>query len=116
MENVICLSGAGIAMRACRDCGLTRAAPEQERSRDPILALRVTHPCERCGAQVETPAPRAGMSATGYQYICDECGTPDDLVVARITLPDDLGIGYIHLCPDCIAAYDEPGFDGASVP
>lgn len=105
MSNVIYLAKSN---RRCQQCGLNKAACNTQQQRDPVLALRLTHRCDQCHDEVESVPPRQGVGATGYQHTCDECGSPEDLASARITLPDNLGTGYIYLCSACIAAHDEP--------
>lgn len=105
VSNVLYLPQAN---RKCRNCDCTKAVCGRIGTHDPHYALIPTIQCGTCGDLVEAKQPPINVSAkTGHVSCCDDCGTEDDLALATITLPENLGTGHIFLCPDCIARYDD---------
>lgn len=110
MQKVVYLPRAN---RVCSDCGCTKAVAAHVRHRltcsDPLMALAEVRPCGRCGDEIEV-APSPGARATpAYDFFCEDCGAGENLTRAEIQLPDGLGVGYVRLCADCVARYDEEG-------
>lgn len=104
MSNVVSyLPGAN---RRCADCGCTRAVPDSIARRDPTLAVVATRECNDCGARVEVETAVL-ESVTPASSSCDECGVVGMHARAEVELPEGMGTGYVLLCDECIAVYDE---------
>ena len=94
------------ADRRCGDCGCTRAVPDSVARRDPALAIIATRKCNDCGHRVEANTTILD-SVTPVAASCDECGAVGDHARAEVELPEGMGVGYVLVCEDCIALYDE---------
>lgn len=94
------------ANRKCPDCECTKAVPEAIARRDPVLCITPTAPCTRCDDHVEVSTAVLGTPRVQPLSLCEECGAEADLVRAEVYVGDG-GTGYLHVCPECIALYDE---------
>lgn len=94
------------ADRRCSDCGCKRAVPDSIAKRDPALAIVATRECTDCGYRVEVSTDVL-ESVVPESSSCDECGCIGSHARAEVELPEGMGTGYVLLCDDCIARYDE---------
>lgn len=78
--------------------------------RRPEFIFIPTRACDTCGDAVEVvvaPLIQRQHKKPTYVPACDDCGAPEGLVSAEVNLPDGMGKGWIYLCAECIARYDE---------
>lgn len=101
------------ANRKCPDCECTKAVPEAIARRDPKLCITPTVACTRCDDHVEVSTAVLGEPRTPPLSLCEECGAEADLVRAEVHIGDG-GTGYLEVCPECIALYDEAPVRAAS--
>lgn len=98
------------ANRRCDDCGCTKAVPETLARRDAALAVIPTRPCGRCDDYVEVdlaPLFRGLTSQREVERSCDDCGNTEGVNRVQVDLPDNLGTGWVAICAECVAGYDE---------